>query len=78
MTIELPTDIAQFVNEQVATGRYQSAEEVLRDAFKSLRRFRSEVDAIQEGIDDMHAGRIRPIEEADAEIRRRHNLPPAP
>ena len=78
MTLELPTDIAQFVNEQVATGRYQSAEEVLRDAVNSLRRFRTEVDAIQEGIDDMHAGRIRPIEEADAEIRSRHNLPPAP
>ena len=78
MTIELPTDIAQFVNEQVATGRYQSAERVLRDTVNSLRRFRTEVDAIQAGIDDVHAGRVRPIEDADAEIRRRRNLPTAP
>ena len=78
VTIELPTDIAQFVNEQLAAGRYMSAEEVLRDAVQSLKRFRAEVDAIQEGFDDLKAGRYPSFEDADPEIRRPHNLPPAP
>ena len=74
MTMELPADVAQFVNDQVAIGKYASAEDVLRDAVKSLQRYRTEVDAIQEGIDDMHTSRFRSIEDADAEISRRHKL----
>jgi hypothetical protein len=31
--------------------------------------------AIQQGIDDMHAGRVRPLEEFDAEFRRKHQIP---
>lgn len=75
MTIDLPADIAEYLHEQVATGQYASPEDVLRDAVKSLRRHRVEVAAIQEGLDDMAAGRYRPIEDADAAIRRRHGLP---
>lgn len=34
------------------------------------------VRAIQLGLDDMHAGRTRPVEEFDREFRERHGLPP--
>ena len=34
------------------------------------------IRAIQRGLDDMHAGRTRPFEEFDRELRRRHGLPP--
>lgn len=32
------------------------------------------LEAIQRGLDDMYAGRTRPIEEALAELRKKHNL----
>ena len=34
------------------------------------------LQAIREGLDDMHAGRTRPHEEFDREFRGRHGLPP--
>jgi hypothetical protein len=34
------------------------------------------LQAIREGLDDMHAGRTRPFEDFDREFRERHRLPP--
>jgi hypothetical protein len=36
------------------------------------------IRAIQHGLEDMHAGRMRPFEEFDREFRERHGLPPRP
>jgi predicted transcriptional regulator len=36
---------------------------------------REDMAAIQAGIDDMEAGRHRPLADVDAEIRIKHNIP---
>jgi hypothetical protein len=43
----------------------------------TLRSREEEVCAIQEGIDDMEAGRVMPLRDFDREFRRRNALPAA-
>ncbi len=69
-----------FIDEQLANG---GADLTLDEA---LARWEYEnspeeekqetIRAIQRGLDDMYAGRTRPIEEFDREFRQRHGLPP--
>jgi putative addiction module CopG family antidote len=69
MKYELPPDVEQQLKERVASGRYASEADVLRDALAALESRDQELAAIQAGIDDMEAGRVRPFNEVDAEIR---------
>ena len=48
---------------------------MLREALDALRRQDEELRAIQKGIADMEAGRYRPLDEVDAEIRHKHGFP---
>jgi Arc/MetJ-type ribon-helix-helix transcriptional regulator len=36
MTFDVPIDVEQLIKQQMATGRYQSPEELLRDALQHL------------------------------------------
>ena len=79
MTYPFPPDLAQEVTRRMATGSYLSEDDILRDAFAALK-WRDEwqaqeVLAIQEGLDDMEAGRFRPLEQVDAEIRAKYGFP---
>ncbi len=38
MTFEVPIDVEQLIKQQMATGRYHSPEELLRDALQNLAR----------------------------------------
>ena len=69
MTLQLPSDLTAAVEGFLASGGYKDEMDVLRDALAALRH-RANVAAIQEGIDDMEAGRGRPWEEVAAEIRK--------
>lgn len=44
MNVSLTTDMADYVSEELASGEYASASEVVRDALRSLRRER-EIEA---------------------------------
>jgi Arc/MetJ-type ribon-helix-helix transcriptional regulator len=57
------------------TGRYASEDEVLRDALRALKWRDDEIAAIQEGLSDMEAGRVRPLREFDREFRERNKIP---
>jgi predicted transcriptional regulator len=50
--------------------------ELHRRAMQALRR-QEDHDAIQAGIDDMEAGRVMPLAEVDAQIRKELGLGPA-
>ena len=63
MSYQLPPDLDHRVKSFVATGCYQSEDEVLRDAFDALDERQSHIAAIQKGIDDEAAGRVRPADE---------------
>jgi putative addiction module CopG family antidote len=75
MSVELAPDVWSEIQRQLATGVFSSHDEVLREALAALRFREQEVIAIQEGIDDMEAGRAMPIREFDREFRRRNGLP---
>ena len=75
MTYPFPPDLAEGINERMASGQYSSEDDLLRDALHALRWRDQEVVAIQEGIDDMEAGRVKPLREFDREFRERNNIP---
>ncbi len=62
----LPVDLRQFVDEEVAAGRFNSDDEVMATALRLLQsrthwRLRQDV---AEGLDDVRAGRVHHIEDA--------------
>ncbi len=75
MNYPFPPDVGQRVKSQLAKGKYQSEDEVLRAAMSALEREHDDLAAIQAGIEDMEAGRYRPFVEIDAEFRKKHNIP---
>ena len=74
MSVELAPDVWNEIQRQLATGSFSFHYEVLREALAALRFREQEVFAIQEGIDDMEAGRLTPIREFDREFRQRNAL----
>jgi putative addiction module CopG family antidote len=76
MDISLTPELGRMIREKLASGAYGSEVEVLQAAFQALESQEQTLAAIAEGYGDFQAGRYRPIEEADAEFRRQHNLPP--
>ena len=72
MSVDLSPDIRNEIQRQVATGVFATPDDVLREALAALRNREQEVLAIQEGIDDIEAGRTRSIHEFDHEFRQRN------
>jgi putative addiction module CopG family antidote len=77
MSVDLAPDVWNEIQRKLATGFYSSHDEVLREALAALSVREKEVMAIQEGIDDMEAGRVMPLRDFDREFRRRNGLPAA-
>ena len=73
-TNSFPPDLAEEIHRRMESGRYATEEDVLRDAFEALKWRDNELVALQEGIDDMNAGRIKPLAVADKTIRDRKNI----
>jgi putative addiction module CopG family antidote len=72
---QFPPDLEDEIKQRMNTGRYESEDEVLREALRALKCRDDELAAIQEGIDDMEAGRVAPLREFDREFRERKNIP---
>lgn len=62
----------QFVGEQLHSGR--SAEISPEEALVLWRERQETVEAIREGLDDIEAGRIKPLDEFVREIEVRHRI----
>lgn len=74
MTYQFPPDLDEVVKKHMASGQYESEDALLRDALRALDQ-RDEVLAdIEAGIADMEAGRVRPLRDAAADIRRTHGF----
>ncbi|MBW3540767.1 MAG: type II toxin-antitoxin system ParD family antitoxin [Planctomycetes bacterium] len=75
MAYQFPPDVEERVQEQMASGRYGSADDVLRDALDALKRDDEDVAAEQEAIADWRAGDEGvTLDEAFAALRARHGL----
>ncbi len=75
MQIELPPDLEPFVEQEFSTGRYSTREEVIIQAIVWLRDERSQALAgIQEGISDLHTGKVQSITDAFSDLKREFGL----
>lgn len=77
MSIDLAPDVWNELQRQLATGAYASPDDVLREALAALRFREGEYLAIKEGIEDMEAGRVLPLQVFDRDFRQRNGLPEA-
>jgi Arc/MetJ-type ribon-helix-helix transcriptional regulator len=68
MLNELPPDVLAEIKQRMASGNYTSEEDVLRQAMRALKVHDEELAAIQMGIDDVEAGRVRAFEDVDTEL----------
>jgi antitoxin ParD1/3/4 len=83
LTTQLPADLEQYVKAKVQSGRFSSSDEAITEALRLLRKQEEADEArtmqgIQQGLEDMRAGRGRPADEVFAEIRRDLGLSPDP
>jgi antitoxin ParD1/3/4 len=81
MNTHLPSDLEQFVQAQVRSGRFSSPDEAITAAVRLLREQEHTeearvVEGIRQGLADMRAGRGRPAQDVLADIRREFSLPP--
>ncbi|RYE85862.1 MAG: type II toxin-antitoxin system ParD family antitoxin [Hyphomicrobiales bacterium] len=73
ISADLGEKLEAVVNDLVANGRYNSKSEVLREGVRLVQereaRLREVYAAIDRGLADADAGRVRPASEVFAEIR---------
>jgi predicted transcriptional regulator len=74
MPYQLPPDIDQRIQSQIALGIYQTPTEVLNDALDVLEHRNADLEAIRAGIEDEKAGRMRSLEDVDRDMRQRFGL----
>ena len=80
MNVSLTTELAEFVKQQVASGMYQTASEVMREGVRLLQR-REQLRQIQieelrkqvaVGIDQLERGEYIGIDDVFEELRSRN------
>ena len=84
LTVALPEALETFIQQRVASGRYASAGDVVREALTLMEQREREREAvidgirreIQLGIEQAEAGQLRDGETVFAEIRKKLSLQP--
>ena len=71
---QLSSEVAELVAHHMESGKYRSHDELFRAALSTLAERDADMEAIREGIADMEAGRVRPLEEVAAEIAQRYGF----
>lgn len=74
MPYQLPPDLDQRVQSQIALGIYSTPAEVLNEAMDALERRNAELESIREGIEAWHQGDVQNFDEFDAEFRARNGI----
>lgn len=72
----LAANLEQFVQQEIASGRFPNRNSVVAHALRLLQREREEaVTGIRVGLADVAAGRVQSLGEAFADLRRELNVP---
>ena len=75
MPYVFPPELREFVETQMATGAYASEDDHIREALMALAERREVIDDVERAVADLEAGRGRPLEEVDADLRREYTIP---
>jgi len=66
----LAANLEQFVQQEIASGRFPNRDSVVAHALRLLQREREEaVAGIRVGLDDVAAGRVQSLGDAFADLR---------
>ena len=77
MAYEFPPDVAQLFRERMASGRYATEDELLKEALLALADQEEDLLAVREALAELEAGDAGvPLDEAFASLRRRHRVSP--
>ena len=71
MNVSLTEHLNKFVGQQVETGRYRSASEVVREGLRLLEQREAQVQTIQNALDEGFASPLMDGPEAMERIRNR-------
>ena len=78
MSVVIPPEFQPFVVDGIASGRFRSEEEAVKEGLTLLRSREQKLDAlrkdIQIGLDDLDAGRTSPFDIEDIIKRGRQRL----
>ena len=76
MAYQFPPNIDRLVKQQMASGAYESEDDLLADALRALAARNADLAAVNNAIHDMEAGDTgRPLMEVANEIREKHGWP---
>ena len=74
MTYHFPADVEERVQARMATGRYASEDEVLRDALDTLDTVEADAREVQVAIDAVKEGDAPvPLDQAFEALRKKHD-----
>ena len=74
MAYQFPPDVQELVDSQMASGAYANEDDLLKQALRSLSDYKQTIDDVLEGLDDERAGRVRPLDKVDAELRQNYGI----
>jgi Arc/MetJ-type ribon-helix-helix transcriptional regulator len=69
-----PPALDRLVREELATGAYNSEDDLLVEAMQALRDRDEAIAGIREGLSDLDGGRVRLLGDVDAELRAKHAI----
>ena len=76
MSYAFPPELDRLVRDKLASGDYGSEDELLLEAMRALIDRDEAIAGLQQGVRDMEAGRVRPLSEVDAHLRRKYGMSP--
>jgi Arc/MetJ-type ribon-helix-helix transcriptional regulator len=77
MAYQFPQDVQQSLTAWVASGKYASEDDVLRDALRALTDEQDDDNAVQEALAELEHGDVGvPLCQAFDEVRTKHGIPP--
>jgi antitoxin ParD1/3/4 len=75
MNVSLTPELEKLVTEEVKSGRYKSASEVVREGLRLIRLREAKLEALrhhlQEGVDELDRGEGIPAAKVFAEMRKK-------
>jgi Arc/MetJ-type ribon-helix-helix transcriptional regulator len=70
MPYSFPAEIKQLIDQNMATGMYESEDDVLQAALHALSDYHATISNIRQGMIDYEQGLGEPLHEAMADIKR--------